>query len=572
MDKVQRKGKFETKQNSEIFMLIQSDILIIGSGIAGLSAALKLAKASLNVTLITKKEAMEANTRYAQGGIASVMSGTDNFEAHIHDTLEAGAGLCNLSAVTKIVSDGPRLVGELIHLGVEFSKKENKQFDLGREGGHSERRILHAGDTTGNELERALLHQVKNNPHVKIFEYHAAIDLIPSLKFAKNASHNRCLGAYVQDIHQGTVHTFLAPVTILATGGAGKAYLYTSNPDIATGDGLAMAYRAGAGISNLEFVQFHPTCLYNPQAFVPRVARDDGTKGRGNEKISAQGGTFLISEAVRGEGGLLKLTDGTCFMEKYHQLKDLAPRDIVARAIDFEMKKRGDNFVFLDISHLNSDFIKKRFPNIYKTCLEFGFDITRSPIPVVPAAHYFCGGISTDLEGRSDLEALYAIGECACTGLHGANRLASNSLLEAVAMADYASSSIIKNWSQFKNISFSAPPWNSGGATDSNDVVVLSHNWDEIRRVLWNYVGIVRSNKRLERALRRIQLLQEEIHDYYWNFVMTKDLIELRNLATVAELIIRQALARKESRGLHYNVDYPETIEAQKKDTLLFKT
>lgn len=522
-------------------MKITSDILILGSGIAGLSAALKLAD-RFQVAIVTKKEAMEASTRYAQGGIASVTSATDDFESHIRDTLDAGAGLCDRAVVEKVVSDGPRLVKELIQLGVKFSRQENQQYDLGREGGHSQRRILHAGDMTGTELETALLKNVRAHPNIRIYEDHAAIDLILANKISPS-SDRKCLGAYVLDIKNNRVNAFEAPVTVLATGGAGKVYLYTSNPDVATGDGLGMAIRAGANVANLEFVQFHPTCLYNPGAFAPVTAK--GTRPK----------IFLISEALRGEGAILKLADGTPFMERYDSRKELAPRDIVARAIDFEMKKRGDDYVLLDISHHPADFIKKRFPNIYQTCLDSGFDITRGPIPVVPAAHYFCGGVKTDMEGRSDLPGLYAIGEVACTGLHGANRLASNSLLEAVAYADYASHSI-KEATLTSLSQISIPEWNPGAATDSDEAVVITQNWDEIRRLMWNYVGIVRSNKRLARAKSRIELLKDEIKEYYWNSTITRDLIELRNLADVAAALIGSALARKESRGLHFNRDY----------------
>lgn len=534
-------------------MKIDSDILIIGSGIAGLSAALKLAR-SYRVHLLTKREAMETNTRYAQGGIASVMSSVDNFKDHIQDTLTAGAGLCHEDVVEKIVHDGPQLVEELTQLGVHFSKKGNREFDLGREGGHSHRRVLHAGDVTGNELERALLLKVKRHPKIKIFEYHMAIDLILSRKIDPKTGDNRCLGVYALDCRKNTIHAFVSAITILATGGGSKVYLYTSNPDIATGDGLAMAYRAGARVSNLEFVQFHPTCLYNP--------------GR----TSPQGRSFLISETVRGEGAILKLKNQKSFMQRYHRLRDLAPRDIVARAIDFEMKKRGDDYVLLDISHKKAPYLKKRFPNIYQTCHEFGIDITRQPVPVVPAAHYFCGGILTRIDGQTDLAGLYAIGETACTGLHGANRLASNSLLEALAMADYAASTISATLSK-KNYRkmdlYKIPNWNPGHATDSDEAVVISHNWDEIRLLMWNYVGIVRSNKRLSRAKRRITILNDEIKEYYWNFRVTRDLLELRNLATVAQCIIDCAMARKESRGLHYNRDYPKTIKEERKDTIL---
>jgi len=528
-------------------MRYESDILIIGSGIAGLFCALKLANEH-TVFIITKKEAMEANTRYAQGGIASVMAETDDFNSHVKDTLIAGAGLCDQSMVEQIISQGPRLVEELVTLGVTFERlPDGSSYDLTREGGHSHRRVLHAGDITGNEIEKSLLEHVKSNPNIRIFENHAAIDLISYKKINKSASDT--LGVYALESETGDVHTFLAQKTILATGGAGKVYLYTSNPDIATGDGMAMAYRAGAVMKNMEFVQFHPTCLYNPGGFLK-----SGTK---QNKI---GRNFLISEALRGEGAILKLVNGQAFMNHYHPLGDLAPRDIVARAIDAEMKKSGDDYVLLDISHKNSDWIKRRFPNIYTTCLEFGFDLTREPIPVVPAAHYFCGGVETDIKGQTSLPDLYAIGEVACTGLHGANRLASNSLLEAVVLADNSARDIKIALNNGKKTLPTVPDWDPGIATESDEAVIITHIWDEIRRLMWNYVGIVRSTKRLKRAKNRITLLLNEIQDYYWHVLITTDLIELRNLACVAALIIDSALVRLESRGLHYNMDYPDTF------------
>ncbi|MBX7149726.1 L-aspartate oxidase [bacterium] len=530
-------------------MLSKTDILVIGSGIAGLSSALKLAD-NFKVTIVTKREAMEANTRYAQGGIASVTSETDNFESHIKDTHTAGAGLCHDDIVLKIVKDGPRLIDQLVAWGVEFSKRDDKSFDLGKEGGHSKRRVLHAGDITGNELESALLRKARSHPNVTILEHHVSIDLITTQKINPSSQTNECLGVYVLDTKTKKIKTLEASYTILATGGAGKVYLYTSNPDVATGDGMAMAHRAGATMANLEFVQFHPTCLYNPSQAAQSLR------------------TFLISEAVRGEGGILKTLDGKAFMEKHHPLKDLAPRDIVARAIDFEMKKNGHDYVLLDLSHKGADFIKSRFPNIYEGCLKAGFDMTKVAVPVVPAAHYFCGGVLTNEKAQTSIDNLYAVGETACTGLHGANRLASNSLLEAIAMADYASRSILEDKKR-PTSQVSIPTWNAGNATDSNDAVVITQNWDEIRRFMWNYVGIVRSNKRLERAKHRIQLLAEEIKEYYWNFTLTRDLIELRNLACVAEMLIDCALKRKESRGLHFNIDYPESLDTEKKDTLL---
>lgn len=538
--------------------MFKTDVLIIGSGIAGLSAALKLAS-SFQITLITKREALESNTRYAQGGIASVTSSLDNIASHIEDTMAAGAGLCHKEVVEKIVSDGPRFIEELVQLGVRFTKADSENFDLGQEGGHTQRRVLHSGDLTGAEIERALLDRVRKNSNIRILEYHLAIDLITTQKFSLEDS-NRCVGAYVLDRKKMKIEPFLAKTTLLATGGIGKVYLYTSNPDIATGDGIAMAYRAGAIVANLEFVQFHPTCLYNPGAFSPK-----------NQSNANLGKTFLVSEAVRGEGAKLKLATGESFMKNYDDREELAPRDIVSRAIDFEMKRRGDSYVLLDISHKSSDFIKDRFPNIYKTCLAFGFDLTEGPIPVVPAAHYLCGGIQTTPDGQTNIPGLYAIGETACTGFHGANRLASNSLLEGVAMADYVRQAVSDFIKDSSDIPEKIPEWNSGRATDSDEAVVITQNWDEIRRLLWNYVGIVRSNKRLDRAKRRIDILQEEIREYYWNFKVTPDLIELRNIACVAELIVHSAMKRKESRGLHYNRDYPVMNDSSLRDTLLHK-
>ena len=522
----------------------KTDILILGSGIAGLSLALKAAQ-NFRVMVVTKAEALESNTRYAQGGIASVMHKTDDFENHIQDTFLAGSKLGDLKVIKKVISSGPERIFELLKLGIQFSKKgkHHYDFDLGMEGGHSFRRILHSGDITGFELETKLLRTAKKHRRIQIKEHHIAIDLIVNRNLERKSQINNCYGAYILNKKTNKISTITAKATVLATGGAGKVYLYTSNPDVATGDGIAMAYRAGCEIANLEFVQFHPTCLYHPRAK-----------------------SFLISEALRGEGGKLKLLDKTEFMKRYNKRAELAPRDVVARAIDYELKKRGDDSVLLDMTRKSKTFLKKRFPNIYKTCLNFGFNLATEPIPVVPAAHDFCGGVKVNLKGQTNLHNLYAIGEASCTGLHGANRLASNSLLEGLAFSEFVFQDLQKRKDLNKLDYKQVRDWNIFNATDSDERVVITQNWDEIRRFMWNYVGIVRSEKRLQRALKRIQLLREEIKDYYWNFKLNPDLIELRNIALVAELTIRSALNRKESIGLHYNIDYPQ----KKKKSLKF--
>jgi len=522
-------------------MEIITDYLVIGSGIAGLSFALQAARTG-RVAIVTKKEKAEGSTNYAQGGIASVFDQDDSFDLHIKDTLKSGGGLCHEDIVKLVVEEGPERINELIAMGVGFSRQGKKggRLDLGREGGHSKRRIVHTKDMTGREVERILLDRAEEEENIQIYENHMAIDLITKSKLIRRGiisteTSETCWGAYVLDVEQGEIVTFLSKITVLSSGGAGKVYLYTSNPDIATGDGVAIGYRAGAKVANMEFVQFHPTCLYHPLAK-----------------------SFLISEAVRGEGGVLLDKKGNRFMEKYHPLKDLAFRDIVARSIDMELKKSGEECVYLDISHKDSGFIADRFPNIYETCLKYQVDITKEPIPVVPAAHYMCGGLLTDEHGKTNLSNLYAIGEVACTGLHGANRLASNSLLEALVFARRAALTSAVEMEGKRDEPFpKAPQWDPGSATDSEEMVVVSHNWDEIRSFMWNYVGIVRTNKRLARAKTRVESIQSEIREYYWNFLVTQDLLELRNIALVAELIISCASLRKESRGLHFNLDYP---------------
>ena len=525
------------------------DFAVIGSGIAGLSFALKAAKHG-SVAVITKRKGADTNTAWAQGGIACVTSDEDTFALHVRDTLEAGAGLCDEAAVRTIITEGPQRIRELVDLGLHFDERDvsgHREFDLGREGGHSKRRVLHVQDVTGKEIEETLLRQLARQSHVDLLENHMAVDLITAGKLGF-AAEDRCLGAYVLDEKSSKVETIRSDRIVLATGGCGKVYLYTTNPDIATGDGVAMAWRAGALIANMEFIQFHPTCLFHPKAK-----------------------SFLISEAVRGEGGILRNNRGEDFMKRYDPRGSLAPRDIVARAIDEEIKRSGAQCVFLDITHQSPEFIKDRFPHIYETCLRLGIDMSKQPIPVVPAAHYQCGGIKTGVNGTTSLLGLYAIGEVACTGLHGANRLASNSLLEGLVVAHRACEAMTRDIAMLRKArKVSLPEWESGDVQDVDELVVIYHNWDEIRRLMWDYVGIVRTDKRLQRASARLRNLQREIHDFYWNFKVSVDLLELRNLATVAALIVDSALSRKESRGLHFTLDYPETNDGQfKHDTLL---
>jgi L-aspartate oxidase len=510
----------------------QFDAVVVGSGLAGLTVALHLAD-RMTVCIVTKGQLREGASDWAQGGIAAVLAKEDSPEAHIQDTLTAGAGLCD-EAVTRFVVERSReAIQWLIEQGVPFTRDADSDsgFHLTREGGHSHRRVIHAADATGAAVQTTLEGKVKAHANVTVLEHHTAIDLVTSSKIGLDDS--RCLGLYALDRRADRVVTIASRHTVLATGGAGKVYLYTTNPDTASGDGVAIGWRAGCRIANMEFVQFHPTCLYHPHAK-----------------------SFLISEAVRGEGGLLKLPDGTRFMPEHDPRAELAPRDIVARAIDFEIKKRGLDCVHLDISHKSAEFLKSHFPTILSRCLELGIDITREPIPVVPAAHYTCGGIRTDIRGRTDLPGLYAVGETACTGLHGANRLASNSLLECLVFGRSTADFILtQGHPAFARL----PAWDESRVTDPDEEVVIAHNWDELRRFMWDYVGIVRTNKRLERAQHRIRLLQEEIYEYYSNFRVSNDLLELRNLVQTADLIVRCALARKESRGLHYSLDYPET-------------
>jgi L-aspartate oxidase len=522
------------------------DVLIIGSGAAGLSLALRLATFS-TVAILSKVSLSESSTYYAQGGISAVFDKQDSLASHVEDTLNAGVGLCDKEVVEQVVSRGRHSIEWLLKQGVPFTHKARTgkpdKLHLTQEGGHSHRRVVHAADATGREVELSLEKQALAHPNISTFEQHCAVDIITANK--QKQPNQRALGAYVLDIQSGKIHTFRAKATVIASGGANKVYLYTSNPDISTGDGIAMAWRAGCRVANMEFIQFHPTCLFHPEAR-----------------------SFLISEALRGEGGKLILPDGTSFMQEYDERGELAPRDIVARAIDDQIKRLGIDCVYLDISFKPKAFILEHFPTIYARCLEFGFDITEQPIPVVPAAHYTCGGILTDIDAKTDLRGLYAIGEAACTGLHGANRMASNSLLECLVFAEQAAESI-KDYLKNTPTSPAIPEWDESKVSDSDEEVVVSHNWEELRRFMWDYVGIVRTNKRLERAKRRIDLLQSEIDEYYGNFKISSDLLELRNLVTVADLIVQCAMSRHESRGLHYTLDYPKSDPGQPKATIL---
>lgn len=524
----------------------QYDAIIIGGGAAGLSLALHLAQ-NAKIAVITKGPLHEGATYYAQGGISAVLDAKDSIESHIEDTQRTGAGLCDPYVVRYTVEHGREAIQWLVECGVDFTTETapdgSTHYHLTREAGHSHRRILHAADATGKEIQNTLVGQLKNHPNIDVLENHIVVDLITSKKLGQHDNH--CVGCYVLDKEKQQVITLASRFTVLATGGAGKVYLYTSNPDVSTGDGIAMAWRAGCRVANMEFVQFHPTCLYHP-------------------KVKS----FLITEAIRGEGGILRLPDGTRFMPNFHPDAELASRDIVARAIDHEMKRLGIDCVYLDISHQAADFIRSHFPNVYTKCLEFGIDITREPIPVVPAAHYTCGGIMTNMNGQTDINNLYAIGETAFTGLHGANRMASNSLLECLVFAKAAAEDIAERINESYQTP-SLPEWDASRVTKSAEEIVIAHDWDELRRVMWDYVGIVRTDKRLHRAFERIQVLAREIDEYYTSHIVNNDSLELRNLVMVAELIVRSAIARKESRGLHYTLDYPEPNQEMIENTIL---
>lgn len=523
-------------------MVRSTDFLVVGSGVAGLSFALRSAQHG-RVTVVTKRGLTDSATSWAQGGVAAVLAQDDTFEQHCSDTLEVGAGMCRQDVVELCVQGGPDAIRWLIDIGTKFSRGPDGELDLGREGGHGQRRVAHASDITGREIQRALSEAARAHPNIEILEWHMGVELIT---LSKLGGPEHCVGAYVLSEASGKVETIQARATVLATGGAGKVYLYTSNPDVATGDGVAMAFRAGAEVANMEFYQFHPTCLFNPQAK-----------------------SFLISEALRGEGGVLRLPSGDAFMPKHHSMGDLAPRDVVARAIDHEMKRSGFEYVTLDMTHKPASFLSDRFPGISRRCLTFGIDITQEPIPVVPAAHYMCGGVNCDSFGRTTLPGLWVLGETACTGLHGANRLASNSLLEGLVFSARAAESLAREIGELRSQGLAdVPEWEVGGAVPSEEAVVVSHSWDEIRRTMWNYVGIVRSDSRLRRAARRLALLEEEIRDYYWKSTVTRDLLELRNIAAVAQLIVASASVRKESRGLHYTLDHVDRSSRLLGDTI----
>ena len=531
-------------------MQILSDIVVVGSGLAGLALALESANSGFRVNLITKERLTDNSSFYAQGGIATVWSDEDSFESHIQDTLIAGGGLCEKNIVDFVVRSGPESIQWLIDKGVSFTRREQEskhpeEYHLTKEGGHSSRRVIHAADSTGQAVETTLVAKILENQNIKVFENHIAVDLITESKL-KNAQYNQCRGIYALSVKSGNICTFISKIVVLATGGAAKAYLYTSNPDTSTGDGIAMAWRAGCRVANMEFVQFHPTCLYHPQAK-----------------------SFLITEAIRGEGGKLVLPNGSAFMHKYDKRAELAPRDIVARAIDNEMKIEGLDCVYLDISFRTEKFIQNHFPGAYQKCLGFGIDITREPIPVVPAAHYTCGGVVVDKNGQTDIQGLYCVGESSFTGLHGANRLASNSLLECLVYARATAKNIKTSSQQHQKLQQDIPDWDESQVSDPDELVVIVHNWHELRRFMWNYVGIVRTQKRLLRAQRRIELLMEEVRDFYSQFRVNRDLIELRNLVQVSDLIVKCALERKESRGLHYMLEHPDTNSQYAKNTII---
>ena len=528
--------------------MIEYDFVVVGTGVSGLSFALEASKHG-SVAVITKRASENSNTAWAQGGICCVADDEDSFESHIADTVDAGAGLCDHDVVKTIVESAPSAIEKMVNIGVQFDKNSLGKYELGKEGGHSQRRVLHSKDTTGKEISEKLICSAKDSENIEIFEHHFAIDVITTEKLGASGT-NEVAGIYVLNESTGEILTFRSDKVVLCTGGCGRVYLYTTNPNIATGDGLAMAYRAGAEISNMEFIQFHPTCLYHHELK-----------------------NFLISEAVRGEGGKLIGKDGNEFMHKYDPRGSLAPRDIVARAIDHEIKKTGQPCVYVDIRHKSREYIEERFPNIYKTCLSVNIDPAIDPIPVVPAAHYQCGGVKTDVDGKTSINGLYAIGEVACTGLHGANRLASNSLLEGAVMAFRAVENINteskKNRPKNKNLII--PDWTSGEAEDVDELVVIYHNWDEIRRLMWDYVSIVRTNKRLKRAATRLLNLRKEVQEFYWNFKICSELLELRNLVDTASLVVNCAQRRKESRGLHYTLDFPVTKDSKEANNTITK-